>query len=477
MRAVGWAGLLALAVTVAGCASTAAHTPPSQHFHSRPDLRPPRVKILVHAHATAPGYLFVAPKEGVDQAGPLILNDDGQVVWFDSLDTHRVANFAVQRYRGRPVLTWWQAQTPGHSGHSGKYVIADAAYRVIATVTAADGLSGDLHEFELTPRNTALVTSYHRVPLDLSPIGGPEHGAVWEGVVQELAVPSGKLLFEWHSLDHVGIEESYERLPKDPSKTYDYIHINSVDVDRDGNLLVSARNTHTAYAIRRRDGAILWRLGGKRSDFKFEHGALFAWQHDVRRQPDGTVTVFDNEAVHPHEGLQSRVIVLRLDTRRHRANLVRSYTHRPPLLATSEGNAQYLPDGHVLVGWGSQPYVTEFAHDGEVLLDLRLGSDRFDSYRAYRFRWTGRPRTRPDIAAVAAGNATTIYASWNGATDVAAWQVLAGPDARHLRSVTQAPKAGFETAIRVRSADRVFQIAALDQRGRTLQKSAPVVAD
>jgi hypothetical protein len=458
-----------------GWAAGASFTPPSQSFYSRPDLHPPEVAVLTRARGTAIGYLFVAPKKGVDQAGPMILRDDGELVWFDPLDTNKVSNFRVQRYRGHPVLTWWIAESR-RSGHRGQYVIADDSYRVIATVRPAGGVAGDLHEFVLTPRNTALLTVYHRLPYDLSDIGGPEHGAVWEGVVQEIDVESGRLLFEWHSLDHVGVDESYQSLPKG-SKTFDYFHLNSIDIEANGNLLVSARFTQAVYEVRPSDGAVVWRLGGKRSDFAFGPGARFAWQHDARRQPDGTLSLFDNRAVDPEEGRESRVIVLRLDERRHRATLVRAYEHPKALLSTSQGNAQFLPGGHVLVGWGSKPYVTEFTRDGEVLLDMRLGSLRFDSYRAYRFGWVGRPLDRPAVAAVAEDGGTTVYVSWNGATEVAGWSVLAGPDEEHLAEVAQAPKGGFETAIDVPGRAEVFRVAALDANGHVLRTSPAVHSD
>src|SRR5262249_25318509 len=162
-----------------------------------------------------------------------------------------------------------------------------------------------------------------------------------EGGVQEVDVATGRVLFEWHSADHVDVDESYAPPPPaakgadaDP---YDYFHVNSIDVDRDGNLLVSARNTRAVYKIRRSDGAVLWRLGGKRSRFRLEPAARFAWQHDARRQPDGTITLFDNEAAPPVRK-RSRALVLHLDARTHRATLVRSYVHPKGLLSGSQGN-------------------------------------------------------------------------------------------------------------------------------------------
>jgi hypothetical protein len=270
----------------------------------------------------------------------------------------------------------------------------------------------------------------------------------------------GRVLFEWHSIDHVALDESYEERPRKLSIPYDYFHVNSIDVDTDGNLLVSARNTHAVYKIDRRLGRIVWRLGGKRTDFTFGRGARFAWQHDARRLPDGTISLFDNEAA-PQVGPQSRVIVLRLDMQRRRATLVRSYTHRPPLVAVDQGNAQLLPDGHFLVGWGHQPYVTEFGETGRTLFDLRFGQGS-DSYRAFRFPWVGRPLDRP--AVVVKGDAAHV--SWNGATQVATWRLVGSGEA--------IPRTGFETAIPLPDRLGRVEIEALDAHGHVLGRSPSV---
>src|SRR5262249_15448946 len=128
-----------LVAAAVGCAAwaagmrTAATAPPTQHFVSRPDLRPPPVHVVTPAHGTAQGLVFIAPKKEVDQAGPMILDDRGNVVWFHPLDTHGVTDFRVQRYRGRVVLTWWRGETAKGVGN-GRYVIADDSYHVVANV-------------------------------------------------------------------------------------------------------------------------------------------------------------------------------------------------------------------------------------------------------------------------------------------------------------------------------------------------------
>ena len=442
------------ALSVTGCGSSS--RPSSVHFVSRPDLQPPPVDVRARAGGQAPGYIFIAPKGHVAQAGPLILDDAGHVVWFRPLDTRGVTDFRVQRYDGRPVLTWWRGSAT-HKPGTGGYTIADASYRTVATVTPGHGLPGDIHEFSITPRDTAWLTIFHRVDV---------HGApVLEGVVQELDIATRRVLFEWHSIRHVALGESYAERPPKRSTPYDYFHVNSIDVEPDGNLLVSARNTHAVYELDRRSGRILWRLGGKRSDFTFGRGARFAWQHDARRLPNGTISLFDNEAA-PEAGPQSRGIVLRLDMRRMRATLVRTFVHHPPLVAVDQGNMQHLPDGHFLIGWGHQPWYTEYSPSGRVLLDARFGSDD-DSYRAYRFTWAGRPSTRPAVAT----HGDTAYVSWNGATSVARWRLLVGSAADDLRAVRTVRKHAFETRLALPAGWRYVAVEALDAHGRLLRVS------
>src|SRR5215212_3434190 len=291
-------------------------------FRSRPDLSPAAVQVTRSAPGTAPGYIFVALKEGAGEHGPMIVDDLGQLVWYSKYRSAR--DFKVQHYRGRPVLTWWEGVVV--AGHGvGEYVIFDDSYREIARVRAGNGYWGDLHEFLITPQDTALLTSYNLVPAGLSAVGGPKYGAGWDGIAQEVDIETGGVLFEWHSLEHVGIEESYLEPPSDPNYPYDYFHINSIDVDHDGNLLISARNTWSVYKVERNSGEVLWRLGGKNSDFEMGPGTRTAFQHDARRHEGGTITIFDNGA-HPQVHEESRAILVELDEEKMSATLVRAYS-------------------------------------------------------------------------------------------------------------------------------------------------------
>ena len=433
-------------------------------FRSRPDLSPPGVEVVAGARDTAPGYVFVAPKKGESQEGPMIVDDRGEPVWFRPVQGKHAMDFKVQRYRGEPVLTWYEGV--GTSYGRGEYVIADGSYREIIRVRAGNGYEGDHHEFLITPQGTALITIYNPLPWDLSPFGGPEDGVVLDGIVQEVDIESGEVLFEWHSLDHVGLEESYSKPSKDSKWAFDYFHINSIDLDHDDNLLVSARRTFAVYKIDRKGGEIIWRLGGRQSTFEMSPGTRSRYQHDARRQPDGTITIFDNGGVHKND--QSYGVALELDTDEMAADVARKYAHPEKRLAATQGNMQSLPNGNVFIGWGSEPVFSEFGGDGELLFSANFPPE-VESYRGFRFPWSGRPDDDPAVAAEPGpDDEVTVYASWNGATEVASWQVLAGPGPDRLSPVGSVARDGFETAIAVRTVEPYVSVRARDSSGRAL---------
>lgn len=443
-----------------------------RRFHSRPGLDPDAVTVTVPAHRTDPGYVFLAVKRGPGQDGPQVVDDQGHVVWFRPTPPGMAATgFRVQRYRGQPVLTWWQGHT--HFGHGmGEYVILDRHYRRIAVVHAGNGHRGDHHEFQLTSRGTAYLTAYVPRKLDLSTVGGSRNGTIYESLLQEVDVATGRVVWEWHSADHVPVTEGMT--PPKSDRPHDYFHLNAVNVNRDGNLLLSGRNVHAIYKVNRHTGAIMWRLGGRRSDFRFGPGARFAFQHDVQRRDDGTISLFDNEAT-PPQADQSRGLVLRVNERSRTATLVRAYTHPDKLLAGAEGNVQTLRRGHVFMSWGATDHVTEMSRRGRLLFDLQLppGSD---TYQAFRFPWHGEPLDPPALAARrGSGERVTVWASWNGATDVRGWQVLAGDDPNALEPLGDpVPRTDFETAIPVRTGARYVAVQALDDAGGTLATSQAI---
>jgi outer membrane protein assembly factor BamB len=449
-------------------------------FRTRPDLIPPMVEVDKEAHDTASGYIFIAPEQGdADQGGSLIVDNKGQVVWFRPLRsaTTRAMDFKTQTYRGESVLTWIESPR----GSVSEYVIFDSSYHEIARFTAANGYHNeDHHEFLISPQGTALITIHDTVPRDLTSVGGSSDSLATEGIVQELDIETGKLLFEWHSLDHVSLDETYAKPGEDIDYPgIDYFHLNSIDFDHDNNLLISARKTSALYKIDRNTGEIIWRLGGKKSDFEMGPGTETAYQHDARRLPDGTISIFDNGTTVIRNNLpqaieESRAIVLELDEQKMKATLLREYTHPDKLYADASGNVQTLKNGDVFVGWGRALAISEFSHDGELLFDARLQPGN-RSYRAFRFPWNGHPSDRPTaVAERTSEEEVEVYVSWNGTTEVASWEVLGGPYPGKLKSLGSIPRDGFETAMVVRTSDPYVAARAKDRSGRVLGTSKAV---
>jgi hypothetical protein len=475
----GGVGVLSLAgagVWLDACGSTSSHAttaaaspkrpaaPRFRVFHSRPDLRPIEVDVVRGSADTGEGYLFLAPSSGPGQRGPLIADDAGEVVWFKPTTPLTAMNLRAALYRGKPVLTWWEGKAVNGIGR-GECVVVDSSYREVARFDAGHDVPADLHELLVTPHGTALVTANEKRTMNLSKLGGASRFPTIGGVVREIDVRTGRVVFDWHSFDHVALSESHTTF----GNGFDYFHVNSIEQARNGDLIVSARNTWAIYRIDRGTGKVVWRLGGKRSDFAMGKGTFFAWQHDARLHGDEkTLSLFDDGA-QPKVESQSRGLVLALDTKRMRATLTRAYTHRPALLARFTGSTQVLPNGNVLVGWGSEPWFTEYSPGGRVVLDARFPRGG-QTYRVLRFPWVGRPAEPPTLVS----RNGTLYASWNGATEIAAWELRTGARASALQHEQTRPRRGFETTFVPRASAKQAAVVALDRHGKPLGTSATI---
>jgi hypothetical protein len=449
-----------------------------QHFVSRPELLPPTVTVSTNTGSHAPGDIFLAPYAGPGQYGPMILDSSGQLIWFKPVPRGaRAADLRVQEYDGQPVLTWWEDPLVYGGRHEAGIVIANSSYKDIQIVRAGNGYQPDLHAFEITPQGTALFTVYDAVRCDLRPYGGPTNGAVADTLFQEIDLHTGLVRFEWHALDHVKLTDSY--MPVKPGGTptspWDFFHINAISKHGD-TMLVDSRNTWAAYNVSARTGKVVWRLGGKQSSFKMGPGARPAWQHDVRSEPGGRISFFDNGGT-PKVHSQTRVIVLRLDLRNMTASLVSSFVHpKLPLLSASQGDFQPQPDGNWVVGWGQEPYFSEFNAEGDLLLDAHLPA-LYQSFTALKFPWSGDPTEPPRLAArPGVGGGIVVYATWNGATAVEQWRLLGGASPQSLAPLATTPKGGFETAIATPTTPRYIAVQALGAQGQVLGTSETAVS-
>jgi EmrB/QacA subfamily drug resistance transporter len=457
-------------------------------FVTAPGLHPPiaRADVLPKDLASlVPGYVFLAnfyeisSPPIVGQSGPLILDDRLAPVWFRPVPESVVAsNLSLQTYRGTPALGWWQGViTNTGATTSGEDVIVDDHYREVSRLRGRNGWIITPHEL-LVRGEDAWVSANKNIPTDLSRYGGAYNGALIDSAVQEYDLKTGALLYTWDALKHIPLSESYATLPTN-GFPWDAFHVNSIQLVSARRFLVSMRGTWSAYLVDTSSGAIVWTLGGRRSSFRFGPRAAFAWQHDVTLDPDSTVTMFDDHCCQITGGgtyvsptASSRALRLRLDERARTATLVAQYGHGSGFDADYMGSAQRLPGGGVFVGWGSQPYFSEYGPSGQLLLDVVLPRPDL-SYRATLEQWVGRPLQPPAGGARVKDGKTTVYASWNGATEVASWQVLSASSQGRTPVVASSPRLGFETAVPVQRSYGALTVRALDARGRTLGTSAP----
>jgi hypothetical protein len=453
-----------------------------QHYLSAPTLTPSTVTLTTPAKpGAAGGYLFLAPYQGKGSAGPMIAEQNGALVWFHPLPPGESAtNFQVQTYAGQPVLTWWQGRILRVGFGQGEDVIYDSSYHQIATIRAGNGYRADLHEILLTPQGTAWIDSFDPIHMNLASVHGSSHGILSDSVIEEIDIKTGLVMWEWHALGHIPLRDSLNHV-SGGEYPWDYVHINSISPGSGGDVLLSARNTWTLYDVNMHTGAYNWLFGdGGHSSLKVGPGVRFYWQHDAVFQPGGLISVFDNASDPPKEK-QSSGLLLRADIGAHTVTLLKRFVNpTKTLLASSQGNTLGLLGGDWLLGYGGLPNFTEFDASGHVLLDGTLGKNVQD-FRTYLSPWSAQPTTAPAIAvqAVPSPPATptgaTVEASWNGATAVASWQVLAGgaggPSEKSLSPVLTVPRSGFQTTIHVSTTAPDIAVRALSASGQTLGSS------
>jgi len=447
-----------------------------QHFHSAPSLQPPVTVVTARAPQATPADIFATPYAGPGPSGPMILDAAGNLVWFHPLASNvEATNLQVQQLGGAPVLTWWQGAILVQGFGQGEEIIDNAAYQQIGRVHAGNGLKADLHDFHITGQGTALLTVFNPIACNLGGYGGSTGASVTDGIVQEVDLETGLVRREWHSLDHIPPSYSYSYAGNASGQwPYDYFHVNSIDQLANGTTLLSSRNTSALYELNTLTGQVLVRIGGKHSTVRLAGGAATAYQHDATVLANGTISVFDNGGV-PKVHSQSRALILAVDTQHRTDTVVAQYLHSAPLSSGSQGSMQVLEGGNVFVGWGPEAFFTEYSAQGQLLFDAHMHG-AYQSYRAFRFAWAGEPHGAPAIATSAGlGKApVTVYASWNGDTQAASWQVLAGPSAQQLTPVAGTPRTGFETAIATPTAQHYVAVQALSASGVVLGTSPTI---
>ncbi len=445
-----------------------------QSFDTLPGVQVPVLSVTVPDRDPAAGDILTTNGPGPGQYGPLIYTPQGRLMWFDRLPKGETAeDLNVQSYEGRRDLTFWHGKVLSLGFGQGEDVVMNSHYQTVAKVPGGNGLQADLHDFQIAPHGISYTTAFNAIRCNLSSVDGAANGVILDTAVQEIDMKTGLVRWEWHSVDHVGAAESETPAPKSAAP-WDWFHVNSIDPQPNGNLFISARSTWAGYQLEGGSGNVLWRLGGLKSSFKMGPGTETAWQHDGRILSGGEVTFFDDGSNPPiHQ--QSRGLRIALDSRTHEAHLIEAYTHPDPsLLTPSQGNMQTLADGNAVLGYGGVAAISEFAPGGKLLFDAHLPFD-MSFYRAFRFPWSGRPATPPAVLANLnnTGEETIVHMSWNGASEVASWRVLAGERSESLTSRTTIPANAFESSTILPKKYAYAAVQALDATGKVLGDSKP----
>lgn len=442
---------------------------PSKHLETM-ESRVPDFEFPRWDARCSQDYVFLGWRgHEVDEPGAVILDSQGELIWRQTGFEIDQNDVRPQMYRGERFLTF-QMDGPEGDQTKGYWYMMDESYTERYRIRPGNGFPhADMHEFQLTHDDTALVITSIPIPYDLRSVGGSETAWLQDDYFQELDIETGEVLFQWSSVEHfppnttmevqnnclIDPRAKFAGCGDDEGSAFDYYHLNSISKDSKGNYLISARNIWGISYIEGKTGDVLWTLGaGSVNDFEDLSDGLatdFAWQHHARWVEEGkTLSFFDNHYHRigdPYGPSGGRVV--EIDTSNMTARLRHLYEHPNHIRPESQGNTQRLDNGNYLVGWGSSGAFTEFAPDGEVLCDGRWGAEAFfefspvSSYRVFRGEWTGAPKYPPSVAVV--GN--KLYVSWNGATEVERWQVEKSDNSSSeaVEVLSQDPDGGFET--------------------------------
>ena len=355
----------------------------------------PEIEILINNNP-APGHFFITPTHFISGDGHnMIFDNQGQVVYANEITSGVPMDFKVLP-NGLLSYGVMSKFYPFGGGGETEFFMMDSSFTVVDRFQMGNGYIADFHEFQLLPNGHALLLTYDLQPVDLSRIapGGHPGALVAGSIIQELDVDKN-VIFQWRSWDHYKLTDSYADLTQ---PIFDAIHINSLELDSDSHLLISTLGLAEITKINRQTGAIIWRMGGKNNQFTFFNDdatwapLYFMFQHDVRRLPNGNITLFDGGE--DSRRRYSRVVEYKVDEAAKTATKVWDYRHSPDIYTPTMGSMQRLPNGNSVIGWGlasmyGLPAVTEVDPSGNVVLEMKFKQVLTASYRAFKFQWAG----------------------------------------------------------------------------------------
>ncbi len=325
---------------------------------------------------TAPGEIFITNSEGVPYL--MILKNDGTPYFYRQLRDHSL-DFKFQ-INGQ-YTRWIDEDISG-------YEVMDEHFQEIDTLKCQNGYDTDEHELQILSNGHALMIAIEERNMTLVDPDKNPNATVIGNHIQEID-ENGDVIFQWLCWDHFNLEDSY--IENFDALRVDYVHMNSIDVDFDGNLLISSRHLSECTKIDRQSGEIIWRLGGKNNQFEFINDPdQISFQHDIRSVPGkpGHYTIFDNG--NQKDPKYSRAIEFKLDTVNMLAEKIWEYRPSPDRFTRLMGNVQSLPNGNTLINWGDPalPKITEVTPGGTVVYEADF-DPAMNNYRTFRLEHNG----------------------------------------------------------------------------------------
>lgn len=417
----------------------------------------PAINVAVSDNP-APGYVFVSNFTIWDFFFPgpprymMILRNDGTPVFLRETPGQLVLDFKVQP-DGR--LSYFV-------NNGSKYYFMDNTYTVVDSISAqGEGIYTNIHDVQVLPNGNYLLIAWENVPTDMSVIveGGDPNAVLEATVIQEIQ-PDHTVVFEWHSIDHFDVlDATHTDLT---AARIDYVHPNSIELDHDGNYIMSCRSMDEVTKIDSQTGEIIWRLGGKNNDFTLAGtDEWFSAQHSARRQANGNLTIFDNGSYRPSG--YSRAMEFDLDEVNMTATVVWEYGEED-VLSFSMGNAQRLPNGNTIVGNGStKPNLWEIRPDGSKAYEMSFGGPMF-TYRAFRFEWEG-VAARPELWARTDDDLLELFFIKFGDDHVAGYNIYRGNAAEPTELAGTTTGNSFLVTEFHAGDELHFRVTALDEGG------------
>ena len=325
--------------------------------------------IVDSVNNPTPGYIFIAPSPYI-----MIIDNDAIPVFY------RNTGGSVYDFKLQPTgeLTYF-IYTP-----LACYCM-DSSFNIKETFHTSNGYSIDVHDLRVLPNGHYYILGKKLVGVDMSQIvaGGNSHAQVIDMALQEFD-STGNVVFQWDALENYKITDADDQVDLTQSEI-DFVHFNSIEVDTDSNIILSARNLDEITKINH-SGEIIWRLGGENNQFSFINDDRgFSRQHDIRRIYNGDITIFDNGVYHPNP--YSSAVEYNLDEKNKTATLINRYSHNK-IFTRSRGNIEELPNGDKFISWGEviKPAITEIKPDNSIAYELSFGAS-YIRFHSFRFKW------------------------------------------------------------------------------------------